>query len=190
MAARNAARALQRRLHDAGYDGSEASCPEIEVTGVYEGDPASHEDQSHNFSAYLIDVDVDDETGALVLTDALYVADVGTVINPIAHQGQIDGGFVYGLGHALTEELLLEDGRIVNASLADYKIPSQRDCPPFRTVLLPSADGPGPFGAKAVGEISTPGVAPAIANAVFAACGARVRTMPITAERIFTELQS
>ena len=160
------------------------------MTGIYEGDPTSPEAHAHNFSAYLIDVDVDVETGAFVLTGAVYVAEVGTIINPVAHQGQIDGGFVYGLGHALTEELLLEDGRIVNASLADYKLPSQADCPPFRTVLLPSDGGPGPFAAKAVGEISTPGVAPAIANAVYAACGARVRTMPITAERVFAELHA
>jgi len=86
--------------------------------------------------------------------------------------------------------VLLAEGKIVNLSLADYKLPSQRDCPPFRTVLLPAADGPGPFGAKAAGEISTPGVAPAIANAIFAACGARVRSMPMTAERVYAALRA
>jgi CO/xanthine dehydrogenase Mo-binding subunit len=198
-AAVRAAEELRLRLHDAGWDGDEASWERaaeaaaggsapLEVEGVFDTAERGSGAQWHNVSAYSIEVKVDPDTGAVHVVDALYVADVGTIVNPIAHQGQIDGGFVFGLGHALTEEVLLDEGKIVNLSLADYKLPAQRDCPPLRTVLLPAPSGPGPFGAKAAGEISTPGVAPAIANAIFAACGVRLRTMPMTAERVFSAL--
>jgi CO/xanthine dehydrogenase Mo-binding subunit len=185
-AATRAAQKLRLRLDDAAWDGSFP----VEVEATFDTAERAGEAQWHNVSGYLVEVKVDPETGAIQVIDALYVADVGTIVNPVAHQGQIDGGFIFGLGHALTEEVLLEEGKIVNLSLADYKLPSQRDCPPFRTVLLPAADGPGPFGAKAAGEISTPGVAPAIANAIFAACGARVRSIPMTAERVHAALRS
>ena len=80
--------------------------------------------------------------------------------------------------------LVVEDGRIVNLSLADYKLPSMRDIPPFRAVLLDDEAGPGPFGAKSAGELNTGGFPPAVANAVAAACGVRITELPITAERI------
>jgi CO/xanthine dehydrogenase Mo-binding subunit len=200
-AAMRAAEQLRLRLHDAGWDGEETTWERaaeavarggapVEVEGVFDTAEHGGDAQWLNVSAYSIEVKVDPDTGAVHVVDALYVADVGTIVNPIAHQGQIDGGFVFGLGHALTEEVLLDEGKIVNLSLADYKLPSQRDCPLLRTVLLPAPSGPGPFGAKAAGEISTPGVAPAIANAIFAACGARLRTMPMTAERVFSAIVS
>ena len=196
-AAVRAAELLRQRLHDAGWDGDEASWERaaeaavhggapLEMEGVFDTGEHGSDAQWLNVSGYSIEVKVDRDTGAVRVVDALYVADVGTIVNPIAHQGQIDGGFVFGLGHALTEEVLLDEGKIVNLSLADYKLPSQRDCPPLRTVLLSAPFGPGPFGAKAAGEISTAGVAPAIANAIFAACGARMSTMPMTGERVYS----
>ena len=86
------------------------------------------------------------------------VLDVGTIINPVAHQGQVDGGFIYGLGQAVTEELVIQDGSVMNANLGEYKLPTQMDLPPFRTVLLPTEVGPGPFGAKSAGENTNIGV--------------------------------
>jgi CO/xanthine dehydrogenase Mo-binding subunit len=118
----------------------------------------------------------------------VFVADIGTIINPIAHRGQIDGGFLLGLGHTLTEELYMEDGRIVNIALSDYKLPCQRDMPPFRAIMLEPDGGPGPFGARAVGEMNSAGVAPAIANAVAAAVGVRLDRLSITAERVLAAL--
>jgi CO/xanthine dehydrogenase Mo-binding subunit len=198
-AAVRAAELLRKRLYDAGWDGDEASWERtaeaavlggalLEMEGVFDTGEHGGDAQWLNVSGYSIEVKVDRDTGAVHVVDALYVADVGTIVNPIAHQGQIDGGFVFGLGHALTEEVLLDEGKIVNLSLADYKLPTQRDCPPLRTMLLPAPFGPGPFGAKAAGEISTAGVAPAIANAIFAACGARMSTMPMTGERVYSAL--
>ena len=76
------------------------------------------------------------------------------MINPVAFRGQVDGGFMFGFGHAMTEELIVEEGRIVNLSLADYKLPSMRDIPPFRAVLLDDVPGPGPFGSRLADELS------------------------------------
>ena len=77
---------------------------------------------------------------------------------------------------------------VVNLTFADYKVPVQKDIPPFRTILLQTPGGPGPFGAKAIGESSSSAIAPAIANAVARACGIRVPHLPITAERILNGL--
>ncbi len=142
-----------------------------------------------NFGAYGVDIEIDRDTGAITIHDVVFVADVGTIINPIAHRGQLDGGFVMGLGTALTEELQIEDGRLVNIALSDYKLPCQRDMPPFRIINMEPRTGPGPYGALAAGEFNTSGVAPAIANAIAAACGVRLDRLGLTAERIYAALR-
>jgi CO/xanthine dehydrogenase Mo-binding subunit len=115
--------------------------------------------------------------------------DVGTVINPIGHQGQIEGGLIQGLGFALMEEIKTEEGRISTLSLGDVKLPTIQDIPPLTTVILEDPVGPGPFNAKAIGEGSISSVAPAIANAVADACGARILDLPITAEKVYFALK-
>ncbi len=137
---------------------------------------------------YVVEAEVDGETGAVRLTDAVLVADVGTVINPTALRGQLEGGFVFGLGQAIMEELAVEDGVVTTANLGDYKLPTIADVPPLRVVLLTEDKGPGPFGAKSAGELSNPAVGAAVANAVHDACGARVSSLPITAEKVFRAL--
>lgn len=133
-------------------------------------------------------VEVDEETGEIEIRDVVLVTDVGTIINPVAHQGQIDGGFMTGFGHALMEGMVAAEGKIANLSLGEYKLPAASDVPPFRAKHIRTSTGPGPFGAKMVGELSTAGVAPALANAVAAACGARVLDLPLTAERVLDAL--
>lgn len=190
----DAAEQLRARLEAAGWDGSPArfdaavaaltrSGP-VELLGAFKGMPDPKEPEPHNFSGCAIELSVDRETGEITIHDALYVADVGAILNPVAHQGQIEGGFVFGIGHALMEEMRVDEGRIATLSLADYKLPTQMDVPPLRTLLLENPTGPGPWGAKMAGELSTAPVAPAIANAVAAACGARITSLPITAEKI------
>jgi len=149
------------------------------------------EQNAHEYGtyAYAIEVEVDHETGAFRITDAVLVADVGTVINPVAIRGQLEGGFAYGLGQAVMEELVLDGGRVVTANLGDYKIPTFPDVPALRLTLLTEAKGPGPFGAKSVGELANPGVCAAVANAVADACGARVTSLPVTAEKVFGALR-
>ncbi len=167
-----------------------AAGPVVEAVGAY--DPAEHhsdEGGDYNFFAYMIEVEVDPDTGQVRPTDAVVVVDVGTIINPVAHQGQLDGGFIFGIGQALSEELVHEDGRIVNASLGEYKLPTQMDAPPFRSVLLEPTEGPGPFGAKSAGETTNTAVGGAIANAIYDAVGVQIDACPITAERVYAALQ-
>jgi CO/xanthine dehydrogenase Mo-binding subunit len=149
------------------------------------------EQSAHMFGAYAfaLEVVVDRETGHFDVVDAVLVADVGTVINPIAVRGQLEGGFVFGLGQAVMEELRLEEGRVTTTNLGDYKIPTIADAPPLRLVLITDAPGPGPFGAKSVGELANPAVSAAIANAIDAAVGARVMSLPITAQKVLAELR-
>jgi len=102
----------------------------------------------------------------------------------------VDGSFIYGIGNALMEDLDVQDGKVTTLSLGEYKLPCEMDVPPLRTVIVPTDIGPGPFGAKAAGESVNAGVSPAIANAVYDAVGARVKTLPISAERIRAALSS
>lgn len=158
------------------------------VTGAFSGDHAPGEPEYNNFAGYVVDVSVDAATGVCRLNDVWFACDAGTIINPLAHRGQIDGGFLMGLGIATCEELILEDGRIQNVSLADYKVPTQRDMPPFHVTVLEEGTGPGPFGARAVGEINVSAVGPALANAVHKACGVRLTELPVTSERVWEAL--
>ncbi|HEY5349167.1 MAG TPA: xanthine dehydrogenase family protein [Candidatus Lustribacter sp.] len=197
-AALNAVQQLHAALAAAGWDGSPASWPDAvdalarsasppSFTGAYDSsrNPAA---EANTYGGYVVDVAVDEATGAVRIENVLFVGDTGTVINPVAHRGQIDGGFIFGLGHTLTEELIVEDGHIQNLSLADYKLPTMRDIPPFHVALMDDAPGPGPFGAKSAGEMTNSAVGPAVANAVAAACGARVMALPVTSERVFALL--
>jgi CO/xanthine dehydrogenase Mo-binding subunit len=157
----------------------------VEVRGDYDDGGHGHDEPGdYNFAAYAAEVEVDPETGRVTVRDVVLAVDVGTIINPVAHEGQLEGGFICGLGGALMEALPVEDGRVTVLSLGEYKLPNPMDAPALRTILLPTSVGPGPFGAKMAGEASNSGVAPAIANAVADAVGARVTTLPITAERV------
>src|SRR5712692_2199210 len=159
----------------------------VEVLGNYDGTHKPGEPGDFEFAGYVVEAEVDHDTGAVHIHDVLLAADVGTIINPLAHQGQLEGGLMFGIGAALMEELIVQDGQITTLTLGDYKLPCAMDTPPFRTVLLPDPTGPGPLGAKAAGELTNTSVAPAVANAV-AACGARVMHMPLTAERVLEAL--
>jgi xanthine dehydrogenase molybdenum-binding subunit len=162
----------------------------VEVLGEYHGTHKPGDPGDFEFAGYVVETSVDRETGAIQIHDVLLVADVGTIINPMAHQGQLEGGLMFGVGAALMEELPIRDGQVLTVTLGDYKLPCSMDVPPrFRTVLLRDpTPGPGPLGAKAAGELTNTSVAPAVANAVFAASGARVQHMPLTAERVLQAL--
>lgn len=142
------------------------------------------------FCAQVAEVEVDRETGQVTVRRVITAHDVGAIINPVTHQGQINGGFVTGLGLALTEELVTAEGRIVNGHLGDYKLPAIADIPPLETVLVPSPGGAGPYEAKAIGELANNTPPAAIANAVADAVGARLFELPITAERVYAALRS
>jgi CO/xanthine dehydrogenase Mo-binding subunit len=163
----------------------------IHVVGEFDGTKHDAEHPAdYSFSAFAFDVRVDRETGAFDVRDALLVADVGTILNPVGHQGQIEGGFVYGWGSSTMEEMPIdESGKLTSLSLGDYKIPTMRDVPPMRTILVEAPGAGGPFGSKMAGELSNSGVAPALVNAVAKAAGVRLSEFPVTAERIYAALQ-
>jgi CO/xanthine dehydrogenase Mo-binding subunit len=142
------------------------------------------------FVVQIAEVQVDVETGQLQVKRIVTAHDVGTVINPVAHQGQIEGGLVQGLGYATLEELMTENGKVLTANLGDYRIPCTRDLPALQTVLIEDPSGPGPFAAKQIGENGIIATAPAIANALDAAVGVRLFDIPLTAEKIYLALKS
>jgi CO/xanthine dehydrogenase Mo-binding subunit len=142
------------------------------------------------FTAQVVELEVDPETGQVTLLDVVTAHDVGTIINPLGHQGQIDGGLVQGIGFGLIEEMRGDEGRIATLSLGDYKLPTIKDIPPLKTVLVQEAVGPVPFQGKSIGENSITPIAAAIANAVYDAVGVRIVDLPITAEKIHRALQA
>ncbi|HEX9871172.1 MAG TPA: molybdopterin cofactor-binding domain-containing protein, partial [Candidatus Tectomicrobia bacterium] len=143
-----------------------------------------------SFCAQVAEVEVDPETGQVRLRKLVTAHDVGTIINPLTHQGQIEGGVVQGLGQALTEHLQVEDGAVTTLHLGDYKLPTALDIPELTTVLVETKAGPAPYAGKAVGELSNVAVPAAIANAVFDAVGLRFMELPITAEKVYAGLQA
>jgi CO/xanthine dehydrogenase Mo-binding subunit len=140
----------------------------------------------YTYGAHCVELDVDEVTGAVEVRRAWCAHDVGRAINPTSCETQIQGGFVQGMGYALTEEMLWnETGWLTTATFADYKIPGILDAPPEITaIVLEDPEPSHPVGAKGVGEPSLVGAAPAIANAIANAIGARVRRLPMLPERI------
>ena len=133
---------------------------------------------------------VDDETGAIKLAKYVTVADVGKAINPLQAEGQDEGAAGQGLGNTLFESLEYENGQPLNASLVDYRVPRFTDLPEnFTSALVENSDGPGPYGAKGMGESGIVSVAPAVGNALYSATGARVRDLPLTPERVWRALR-
>ena len=141
------------------------------------------------FAAQVAEIEVDPATGAVTVLRLTSAHDTGTVLNHLTLTGQIDGGVVTGLGFALMEENPLVDGKITTLTLGESKLPSIADVPPLTTVLVESPTGPTPFGGKAIAENPNVPTAAAIANAIADACGVRLFSLPITAEKIYQELQ-
>jgi CO/xanthine dehydrogenase Mo-binding subunit len=145
----------------------------------------------YTFGAHCVEVDVDRATGAVAVRRAWCAHDVGHAINPVSCEGQIQGGFVQGMGYALTEALHWnDDGWLTTTTLADYKIPGVLDVPPdIHAIVLEDPEPSHPLGAKGIGEPSLVGAAPAIANAIHAATGVRLTTLPMTPERVLDALE-
>ena len=137
------------------------------------------------------EVSVDEETGALRVERYVSVADVGRAINPLLLEGQDEGGVVQGLGHTLLEEMLYQEGHLLNGTLLAYRVPRADDAPPvLECRFVENADGSGPFGAKGAGEGSLIPVSPAVANALARLTGVRLRDLPLTPERVWRALRA
>jgi CO/xanthine dehydrogenase Mo-binding subunit len=166
---------------------AEQGAAPLTYTGSYlPGNPV----EVTSFCAQVAEVEVDPETGQVQLRKLATAHDVGTILNPLTHQGQIEGGVVQGIGQALTEQLQVQDGAVTTLHLGDYKLPTAMDIPELTTVLVETKTGPAPYAGKAVGELSNVAVPAAIANAVFAAAGVRLLELPITAEKVYAGLQA
>ena len=140
--------------------------------------------------AHVADVEVDPETGEVTVLRYTAFQDVGRALNPIAIEGQIQGSVVQGLGWALTEGFDYDDaGRLRNASLLDYRMPTALDVPPVDCVILETPVPGVPYGVRGVGEVPIVPAAAAIANAVARAIGVRITRMPMTPERIVDALR-
>ncbi|MFH2205058.1 MAG: molybdopterin cofactor-binding domain-containing protein [Elusimicrobiota bacterium] len=180
-------------------DGSkEVTFKQVALYSLYEanqfqiGDMASHitHKSPPPFSAHFAEVEVDTFTGKVRLLRYVAAVDCGTAINPALAEGQTEGGVMNGISYALTEGYLFNKlGKVTNASFLDYRIFSLRDMPEMKTILIPSYEKTGPFGAKSVSEICINGPLPAISNAIYNAVGVRMREAPFTRERVWRALQ-
>ena len=144
----------------------------------------------YSFSANVVEVEVDTETGETRVLRVHSAHDVGRVINPVAGEGQVEGGVVQGLGYALVEEHALAEGRILNDQFSTYIIPTTLDTPEIRPLLVEHAFAWGPYGAKGLGETPIIAVAPAVTAAISHATGARLNEIPATPERVFAALRA
>ena len=158
------------------------------VTGA-----AVHRDEDHSpvtaFAAQIAEVSVDTETGEVKLRRLTTAHDTGVIVNPIGHQGQVDGGVVQGIGYGLIEYLPVREGHVGTAHFGEYKIPTVKDIPELKTVIVKGEAGVGPYKTKGIGENPISPVAAAIANAVEDAVGVRIKDLPITAEKVLNALR-
>lgn len=139
---------------------------------------------SYSFGVHVAEVEVDTETGKVDLLNYVAAHDSGSVIGPMQFKSQIYGGVVQGLGYALIEELVIDEGKITNASFLDYYIPTAADISRITPILVEAPDDYGPFGAKGIGEPPIEPVAGAIGNAIYDAVGFPIREFPYTSERV------
>jgi putative selenate reductase molybdopterin-binding subunit len=143
------------------------------------------------FAAVFAEVEVDTDTGLVRVLRVVEAVDCGQVVNPHMAEGQVEGAAVQSLGYALYERMPHDAaGRMEFRSFRDYTIATAVDTPEVRTILVPTHEPTGPFGAKAIAEIPINGPAPAVANAVAHATGVRVRELPLTPERVWRALRA
>ena len=139
---------------------------------------------TYSWATDIVEVEVDMETGEVTVLSIVAAHDVGRAINPMAVEGQIEGGAVQGMGYAMMEDLVSENGVILNPGLNDYLIPTTKDAPAITPIIVEHPYSKGPHGAKGIGEPSLMAAPAAVTNAIAHAIGARVNDLPVTQERI------
>lgn len=145
---------------------------------------------TYGFGTQAVLVEVDEETGKVTVKKVVAVHDAGRIINPLGAEGQVQGGIVMAMSWALTEELILDGGLVVNNSLADYKLPTAAEIPDIKVIFVGEPDPEGPFGAKGVGEHGCIPTAAAIANAIYDAVCVRLYELPMTPERVLKAIKN
>jgi 4-hydroxybenzoyl-CoA reductase subunit alpha len=172
----------------------------ITVTGNYSTIPESHGGKKYrgaaiggtmgySYSAQVVEVSVDEETG-VVSVDKVWVAhDCGKALNRLTVEGQVQGSVWMGMGQAMSEEAAYHDGLLLTANMLDYRVPTIFDSPPIEVGIVESNDPHGPFGAKEAGEGSLAAFLPALTNAIADAIGVRFNDLPVTPDRVFAALE-
>ncbi|MDP6307356.1 MAG: xanthine dehydrogenase family protein molybdopterin-binding subunit [SAR324 cluster bacterium] len=145
---------------------------------------------AYGFGMQMADVEVDTETGQVKVLKLVCAKDIGRAINPMAVEGQIEGGAQMGLGYALSEEVVVKEGKVMNPNFVDYRLFTSADMPEIENILIESNDPEGPFGAKGVGEMGSSCVAAAVTNAIYDAVGVRLTQAPMTPERVLAALDA
>lgn len=141
------------------------------------------------YGAHLVRIEIDERTGEITIVNYLAVTDGGRVLNPTMFEQQVQGGVAQGLGYARMEDLVVRDGRVLTQDFTTYLIPGSLDVPDIVSIAVEDhPEESGPFGMKGIGEVAMNGPLPAVANAVWDACGIRIRQAPITAERVWSEM--
>lgn len=151
----------------------------------YQGDAYG----AYAWAVYVAEVSVDTRTAEVRVEDFVAVQEVGKVINPVLAAGQIEGGVAQGIGFALYENVVWQEGRMVNGQMTNYIMPTSMDVPPIRVFFEELPYARGPAGAKGIGELPLDGTAPAIANAIAQATGVDVRKIPVTSEKLLEMLE-
>jgi CO/xanthine dehydrogenase Mo-binding subunit len=136
----------------------------------------------------VAEVEVDPDTGRVELKKFTSTHNTGTVLNPLMHQGQIEGASMTGIGYTLMEEVIINDGKVATTHFGEYKIPTIKDVPVFKGSVSEAPHGAGPYDSMPIGETGNIPTAAAIANAVADACGVRITSLPITAEKVYQAL--
>jgi 4-hydroxybenzoyl-CoA reductase alpha subunit len=145
---------------------------------------------AYGCSAQVVEVEVDEDTGQVKVVGMTDAHDCGRAINRTSVEGQMEGSLCMGLGEALFEEVKFDPrGRVLNANLGEYKIPTALDMPNVKSIIIESGEPNGPFGAKEVGEGAIMPTIPAILNAIANAVGVRVAELPASAERVYMALK-
>jgi xanthine dehydrogenase molybdenum-binding subunit len=143
-----------------------------------------------SFASQAALVEVDLETGEVQVLEVIAVNDVGKAVNPVGLRGQVEGGVMMGLGNALTEEYIVEQGIPFTDVLARYKMPSIKHMPEIISVIVEEPTADGPYGAKGVGEISSIPTTPAICNAIYNATGVRVFNLPVDQDALLRAMKA
>lgn len=141
------------------------------------------------YAAQAVEIEVDPETGIIRVKKIVSAHDVGKSLNPLTVKGQIVGDAVMGLGYALHERLQFEEGRVINPSFMDYKIPSSLEIPEIVPICVEVPLPEGPYGAKGIGELAVVGVAPAIGNALYDALKVSIKELPMNPERVHANIE-
>jgi len=171
---------------------------EVVITTDYYEPPSQMQDTQYKgnvspayaFGTHVVEVEVDTWTGVVRVLKVTAVHDIGRVINRLGVEGQIHGGVAMGLGYCLSEELKVEEGRVLNPSFRDYRLMTATEMPEIEMHFIETKDPEGPFGAKGIGEAPAICIAPALVNAVEHATGIRFHKLPLTPEKVLERLRS